>query len=252
MESNNRNGTGSETGTARASRQGAKGRRWAWLTRKAAHLGSLLWFSSRLTLSRQALVPVAVAVGVFAVGALTGKISGEREVFLALLGVEMSFFAFFSMGLLPREKDAMTLEILLVCTRSRHGLLLLKFVPVCLFVAAVGLGLTFAFYWLTGGFPIVKMLLVPYVLGATVGILTVVLSTYARNQYAAGAIALAVAITLGSTLFQPVETFYTARVSRMMMRRPSLTPNRVLVVVLFGFLYVHAVRRLQRPELWMR
>jgi len=252
MQANSRNDTGIAGGAAGRSQSDASRQRRARLARKVAHLGSLLWFSSQLTLGRQALVLVVVAIGVFAVSALTGKITGEREVFLVLLGVEMSFFVILSMGLLPREKDAKTLELLLVCTRSRHGLLLMKFVPVCLFVAAVGFGLAWAFHWLTGGFPMVKMLLIPYVLGATIGILTVVLSTHVRNQYAAGAIALTLAIILGITWFKPVETFYTPRATRMMVRQPTLTLNRVLLVVVFSFLYEQAVRRLQRPELWMK
>jgi magnesium-transporting ATPase (P-type) len=224
-----------------------------WLARKASAFASLLWFSGRLTLGFQALALVAIAGGILVFVVLTQRISGEPSVFRVLLGIEASFFVVLAMGLLPREKEARTLELLLVCSRSRQGLLTLKFAPVCLFVAAVAVGLTTAFYWFVGGFSWGKMLYVPYGLAATVGILTVVLTTYVRNQYAAGVLAVLIALVVTTMWLDPFRSFYAVSVDRMMMQAPpNVTINRVLLVVVFGFLYDHAVRRLKHVELWMR
>jgi ABC-type transport system involved in multi-copper enzyme maturation permease subunit len=218
-----------------------------------ADAASLLWFSSRVTLGIQAPVLIAIAIGVFVYCALGQKVSDPPSIFRLLLSVETVLFVLLSMGLLPREKEGKTLELLLVCARSRHGLLLLKFAPVCLFMAGLALGLTTAFYWLAGGFPWFKMLWVPYVLAATVGILTVVLTTYLRNQFAAGAVALVVAVVLAVLWLDPMRTFYDLGTERIIMQtRPNLTMNRVLLAAAFGFLYDHAVRRLKHVELWMK
>ena len=223
------------------------------LGRAASNTARLLWFNARLTLGVQAWVLVAAAIGVFAYGALSEFVATAREVFMRLLLVETAFFVILSMGLLPREKEGGTLEVLLVSARSRHGLILMKFVPVCLFVAVVAVGLTVGFWWMTGGgFWLPKMLVVPYMLAATVGIWTVVVSTHLRNQYAAALLAVLVAVAVAAMWLTPFETFYETTVSRMRRDRPNLMINRALVVVIFGFLYDHAVRRLRRLELWMR
>ena len=228
-------------------------RRWNWLWHKSADMGALLWFSSRLTLGIQAIVLAAIAVGIFIYCALGEKVASPERLFRLLLSVETVFFVILSMGLLPREKEGKTLELLLVCSRSRHGLLLHKFVPVCLFVAAIALGLTSAFYWLTGGFSWGKMLYIPYGLAATVGILTVVLTTYLRNQFAAATVALLVAVVVTTLWFDPMRQFYGLPTERLFMRtRPNLTMNRLLVAIVFVFLYDHAVRRLRHVELWMK
>jgi len=230
------------------------GTRWSRLKAKMADVAGLLWFSSRLTLGVQSVVLVLLAVGVFVVAALGQTISSDERVFELLLELESLFFVILSMGMLPREKEGRTLEVLLVCSRTRHGLLLLKFVPVCVFIAAIALALTSAFYWLTGGgFPWLTMLYVPYLLAATLGILTVVLTTYLRNQYAAGTMALLIGIIVAVLWLDPVHTFYTIELNRMMLQTPpNLMINRMLVAVAFGFLYDHAVRRLEHVELWMK
>jgi len=221
--------------------------------RKTADVAALLWFSSRLTLGIQAVALAVAAVGVFVYCAFGQKITGPEPLFRLLATIETVFFAILSMGLLPREKEGKTLELLLVCARSRHGLLLQKFTPVCLFVAVVALGLTTAFYGLLGGFAWWKMVWIPYGLAATVGILTVVLTTYVRNQFGAGAVALLAAVVVATLWLDPFRTFYDVGFERFPMRgRPNLTMNRLMVGVVFWFLYDHAVRRLRRVELWMK
>jgi len=223
------------------------------LVRKTSAAASLLWFSSRLTLGWPALALVAIAAGIVVFAILTQRMVGEASVFRLLLGIEASFFVVLAMGLLPREKETRTLELLLVCARSRQGLLLLKFAPVCLFVGAAALALTTSLYFLIGGFSWGKMLYVPYGLAATVGILTVVLTTYVRNQYAAGVLAVLIALVMATMWLDPFRSFYAVSVERMILQAPpNLTINRLLVAVLFGFLYDHAVRRLKHVELWMR
>jgi hypothetical protein len=226
---------------------------WRRLGRWSANAAHLLWLSSRLTLGTQALVLIAAAIGVFAYAALSEAVSTKEAVFSRLLLVETVVFVILSMGLLPREKEGRTLEVLLTSARSRHALILMKFVPVLLFVAVIAAGLTLGFYWLTGGvFSWAKMWAIPYLLAVTVGVLTVALSMHLRNQYAAAVVALLVAVVFGILWFEPFTTFYDAPVRRMMRSQPNLMVNRALVAVVFGFLYDHSVRRLRRVELWMR
>jgi len=228
--------------------------RWDRVKGRIGDTAALLWFSGRLTLGLQALVLVILAVGVFTWAALGDNLSGDKDVFDLVLKLESLFFVVLSMGLLPREKEGRTLEVLLAASRTRHGLLLMKFAPVCLFVGAVAAALTTAFYWLTGGgFSWPVMFGVPYLVAATMGILTVVLTTYLRNQYAAAAMAVLIAILAAAFWLDPVRTFYAVEPGRMMMQAPpNLAIHRILVAFAFGFLYDHAVRRLERVELWMK
>jgi len=219
---------------------------------RAADIAAMLWFSARVSLGWQSAVAVGGAVLVFTVAVLGGYAWSERHIFRLLAGLESLLFVILSMGLFPREREEKTLEVLLSCARSRNGLLLLKFVPVCLFVAAEALALATGFYAVVGGFSWLKMFFIPYEIGAAVGILTVALSTYFRSQYAAGAVAILVSLAIAILWFDPYETFYTSHISRMMRDRPNLLLNRVILAVVFGFLYDHALRRLRRLELWMR
>jgi len=229
-------------------------RGWDWLKRQTSHQAALLWFSNRLAVGVPALVLAVVAVGIFVVCALGQRVSEVAALFRLHLTVETAFFVILSMGLLPREKEGRTLEVLLVCARSRVGLLSQRFLPVCLFVAVTAIGLTTGFYWLTGGgFPWVKMLCIPYALAATAGILTVVLTTYLRNQYAAGMVALLIAVVVATLWLDPMRSFYGVAIERPILRtQPHVGMNRLVLAAVFGFLYDHAVRRLKHVELWMK
>jgi len=227
--------------------------RWIRVKLLSADWTALFWFSCRLTLGIQAFGLAAIAVGIFIFCALGQTSLGVGNIFLLLLSLETMFFILLSMGLLPREKEGRTLELLLVCARGRHELLLHKFLPICLFVAAVALGLTSGFRWLVGGFSWPRMLCVPYALAATAGILTVVLTTYFRNQYGAGAVALLIAIVVATLWLDPLRTFYGFEAGPTIGRaRPHVTTNRVILAIVFVFLYDHAVRRLKHVELWMK
>ena len=224
------------------------------MKRKTADLLALLWFSSRLNLGLQAYVLLAIAVGIFAYCAFGQRASELPDLFRLVLGIETVLFVMLSMGLLPREKEARTLELLLVCARSRHQILFQKFLPVCLFVALVALILTSGFYLLRGGFSWVKMAWVPYLLAATIGILTVVITTYLRNQYAAGVVALLAAVVVTTLWLDPLRFFYGFEAGPAFRGSspPNLLYNRILLAIAFGLLYDHAVRRLKRVELWMK
>lgn len=273
--------------------------------RSVANAVGLLVFSARLTLGRQGIVLAVVAVAFFAVGALGGGAWSAKGIFHRLLLIQTLFFVILTMGLLPREKEWRTLEVLLVSARTAHRLVLLKFVPVCVFVFVAGFGLTIGFYWLLGGFQFARMLLVSYGLAALVGMLTLVLSTYLRNPYAAGVVALVVATVVSMVWIDPWESVHGELISVSAGRRgsgdtsvrtsdnnysgrrrggprrgppdgyrgrsrgrssggfssryrasrpgkPNLTGNRIVLVILFGFLYDYAVRRMRRLELWMK
>jgi len=262
----------------------------------------LLLFSGRLALGRQGIVLLVAAVGVFAGTALSGAAWTAQHAFNALLLTQTVFFVVLTMGLLPREKEWRTLEVLLVNARSAHRLVLIKFLPVCVFVLAVGLALTIGYYWFVEAFSPATMLLATFGLAATVGVFTLLLTTYLRNPYAAGVAALVTAVVISTTWIDPWEAFHgdlvTVRMTRGESRegfsepeerrysggrgrgprrdppgrrgrdsrgdsdgghsgaRPKrdggLTANRILLIVLFGFLYDHTVRRMRRLELWMR
>lgn len=229
-----------------------KWRRWRTNVLRAVRASAvLLWYSARLNLGLPAVVLLLAAVGVFAATALSDKIGSEKDIFQILLALESLLFVGLSMGLLPREKEGGTLEVLLVCARSRHGLLLMKLAPVFLFIALIGMMLTTAYSWLHGGFSWLRMFGVPWLLAAVVGMLTVVLTTYLRNQYAAATVAVLLALIAATFWLDPFTTFYRASV-RPMQQPPNLAVHRVLAAVALVVLYDHAVRRLKHIELWMR
>jgi hypothetical protein len=253
----------------RAAPAPAKGGGWRRLRVRAADTAALLWVSARLNIGWQAFILLAAAVGVFAVygmselqgaGGVQGPLSGapragaaEQIAFQIVVTTESLFFIILSMGLLPREREGRTLEILLASSRSYHALLLVKFIPVVLFVGLIGIGLSIGFAALGAGVSIPKMMTIPLAVSTMVGLMTVVLSTYFRNQYAAAAVALLIALTLEMSLFEPYSTFYEAMLDPQRRgRTPSLRFNRISLLVVLWFLYDQSVRRLRRIDLWMR
>lgn len=237
------------------------------LLNKVADALALLRFSARLSLGWQAivlclaalLVLLAAAFGptYWQLGGVTGSLNPwgketERNIFRLLLLVESAFFIIVSMGLVSREREEKNLEVLLACARNYHVLVLIKFMPVCIFVGAVALALTSILWWLFGGFTLLKMLLVPYGLAATIGMLTVVMTTYIRNQYGAGIAAATLALLLATVWLDPWESFYGKPIRSIMRGAADPTFNRIVLAVGFGFLFDHAARRLRRVELWMK
>jgi len=221
--------------------------------RQMADTAALLWIEARLTLGWPAILLVGAAALVFTSSALQQSVSTEVQAFQTVVILETLFFVILSMGLLPREKEANTLEVLLACARSRHSLLLMKFVPLALFVWVVGAALAVGFQWLTGGaLALGKMLVIPFAVASAAGLLTVVLSTYIRNQYAAGAVAVLLLLLIAAVWMEPFTTFYHARLDPVRRQQASLRFNRVVLATLIVVLYDHSVRRLKRIELWMK
>ena len=212
-----------------------------------------LRYDARLSLGWMAVALVGFAAIVAVANGLRGNLITQRSVYLPILLVEVASFIALCVGLLPREREADTLEVLLTTGRSRHALLLMKFIPVALFVAAIALAQTVAYYWMTSGaFPFLKMLLVPYLLGMACGILAIVLSTYFRNQYAAGIVTLVVVLAIGTGWLDPMHAFYGNPSLTPVEKKPNFFFNYVFLIAPLILLYFHAVGRLKQADLWTR
>lgn len=228
-----------------------KGRLRRFVSRASDRL-ALFRYSGRLTLGWRAAGLAALAVGVLDYQAYSGIELSERLIFQSILAVQALAFVVLTMGLIPRERESGTLEVLLASVRKYHGLALMKLLPVCLFVAVLGFALTVGYHWIYSFFSVAKMFYVTYLVALTAGMFALVLSTYLRNQYAAGVVAISLLVVL-AYMIDPGDAFYQfEKVERIMRRGPNTGLHRFLLLVLLGFLYGHAVNRLKKIELWMR
>lgn len=161
------------------------------------------------------------------------------------------------MNLLPRERDEETLEILWSQPMRRGPLIILQLITmtVWLFLLSTVVVVGFSYFsaYTEGRW---MMLLFLFTTSFTVGSITVLISTFCRHSIATGLVSL---LILGVHFFWlrplgPIELFYNPIPFPGMQGSPlflgSLIFNRVIVLIVAGFVLDYLFRRLRHTAEW--
>lgn len=229
---------------------------WTWT--EIAYWFNLLFYTARRQLRLEALLTLAAAFIFFGYIVSSDRIHSQRDLLEYCYLFFTAMMIFLAAGLLPRERDERTLEILWSQPMPRGVLITAQLLVLTAWCALLCAGVIFYFSNFTAYTEHRWTTLTCVATSSfSVGAVTILFSTFSRHFLGAALLSI---LVLGVHFFWirtlgPIEFFINpipepgASAARS-GNQPSLLVNRIFLLALTGFVLDYLFRRLKRTAPW--